>query len=320
MSAPSISFHERAHDTAPPALLGADRPRYRRDRRERTFEKRASRVKSRCPTCETTVGWQRSCSAAVRPSCPTSRTRDRRINRYYDPTTGQFISVDPMVASTGQAYAGFGGNPVNSSDPLGLCNGPDGICTNQSTGEMNSNSSDDQSDWSAPSGGSAGNRFVQQSGFVPPAPPTSSSQPSPGPGSQMPNPTTGAKPNSTLMDLPGVSAIPLCQSELGCVCPRTSKCIDGFGLMPLYGPPAPIPAYRPPPGPFSGLSGFVNAVSTTLAYAANCAWVGSWGAAFGTVVAPGPGTVGLAVAGCAGGLYATYEDAPVPPNAPGPNG
>jgi RHS repeat-associated protein len=47
------------------------------------------------------------------------------INRYYDPTTDQFISVDPLAALTGQPYAFAGDDPVNSSDPLG------DIATNQ---------------------------------------------------------------------------------------------------------------------------------------------------------------------------------------------
>ena len=42
------------------------------------------------------------------------------INRYYDPTAGQFISVDPMVIATGQPYSYTGGDPVNEIDPLGL--------------------------------------------------------------------------------------------------------------------------------------------------------------------------------------------------------
>ncbi len=42
------------------------------------------------------------------------------INRYYDSSTGQFTSVDPMVFVTGQAYSYVGGNPVNETDPLGL--------------------------------------------------------------------------------------------------------------------------------------------------------------------------------------------------------
>ena len=53
------------------------------------------------------------------------------INRYYDPTTDQFLSVDPDVAETGQPYTFSGGDPLNASDPLGLCNGPDGMCRNE---------------------------------------------------------------------------------------------------------------------------------------------------------------------------------------------
>ncbi len=44
------------------------------------------------------------------------------INRYYDPSTGQFLSVDPLVQLTGQAYAYAGDNPINFNDPFGLCN------------------------------------------------------------------------------------------------------------------------------------------------------------------------------------------------------
>jgi RHS repeat-associated protein len=42
------------------------------------------------------------------------------INRYYDPATGQFLSVDPDVSQTGQPYAYAGDDPVNNTDPLGL--------------------------------------------------------------------------------------------------------------------------------------------------------------------------------------------------------
>lgn len=42
------------------------------------------------------------------------------INRYYDPTTDQFISVDPDVSTTDQPYAFTGDDPLNSTDPLGL--------------------------------------------------------------------------------------------------------------------------------------------------------------------------------------------------------
>jgi RHS repeat-associated protein len=42
------------------------------------------------------------------------------INRYYDPTTGQFVSVDPEVQETLQAYLYAGDDPVNGTDLNGL--------------------------------------------------------------------------------------------------------------------------------------------------------------------------------------------------------
>ena len=42
------------------------------------------------------------------------------INRYYDPTTDSFISVDPDVQQTDQPYVFVNGNPLNATDPLGL--------------------------------------------------------------------------------------------------------------------------------------------------------------------------------------------------------
>lgn len=42
------------------------------------------------------------------------------VNRYYDPATDQFLSVDPAVADTGQPYAFTGDDPLNVTDPLGL--------------------------------------------------------------------------------------------------------------------------------------------------------------------------------------------------------
>jgi RHS repeat-associated protein len=42
------------------------------------------------------------------------------INRYYDPATGQFVSVDPMVNVTNQPYAYAGDDPVNAIDLNGL--------------------------------------------------------------------------------------------------------------------------------------------------------------------------------------------------------
>jgi len=41
------------------------------------------------------------------------------ISRYYDPQTGQFLSVDPEVKSTGELYEFTDDNPVNESDSTG---------------------------------------------------------------------------------------------------------------------------------------------------------------------------------------------------------
>ena len=40
--------------------------------------------------------------------------------RYYDSITAQFMTVDPLLAATGQPYAYTAGNPLNGSDPTGL--------------------------------------------------------------------------------------------------------------------------------------------------------------------------------------------------------
>jgi RHS repeat-associated protein len=40
--------------------------------------------------------------------------------RYYDPTTAQFLTVDPAVTTTLAPYAYVAGNPVNNKDPTGL--------------------------------------------------------------------------------------------------------------------------------------------------------------------------------------------------------
>jgi len=42
-------------------------------------------------------------------------------NRHYDPQTGVFVSVDPLVTMTGEPYIYGGANPITNSDPTGLC-------------------------------------------------------------------------------------------------------------------------------------------------------------------------------------------------------
>jgi hypothetical protein len=45
---------------------------------------------------------------------------ERTINRYYDPATDQFLSIDPDVATTDQPYVFTNDDPLNAEDPLGL--------------------------------------------------------------------------------------------------------------------------------------------------------------------------------------------------------
>ena len=45
-----------------------------------------------------------------------------RRNRYYDPATGRFTQEDPIGLAGGLNLYGYaGGDPVNFSDPFGLC-------------------------------------------------------------------------------------------------------------------------------------------------------------------------------------------------------
>ena len=39
--------------------------------------------------------------------------------RYYDPATGQFLTRDPLVGETREAYGYVNGNPLNATDPTG---------------------------------------------------------------------------------------------------------------------------------------------------------------------------------------------------------
>ena len=72
-------------------------------------------------------------------------------NRYYDPSIGVFLSVDPLVAKTGQPYLYAGGNPTTLTDPNGLCSvysptsgiidDGNGKCASSNTGQGGSHGS-----------------------------------------------------------------------------------------------------------------------------------------------------------------------------------
>lgn len=54
-------------------------------------------------------------------------------NRHYDPTTGVFVSVDPLVTMTMEPYIYGSANPVTISDPTGLCGCEDFTLANNAT-------------------------------------------------------------------------------------------------------------------------------------------------------------------------------------------
>ena len=69
----------------------------------------ASAPVSRLESCSSTRG---AASISLRSRCG--------VHRYYDPSTDQFLSVDPAVMQTGQPYVFTGDDPLNVSDPTGL--------------------------------------------------------------------------------------------------------------------------------------------------------------------------------------------------------
>ena len=75
-------------------------------RRNQSLDRRVRPTSARAPTAS---------------RCRRSRPSDRRVvfHRYYDPATGQFLSVDPLVVLTGTPYAYANDDAVNSDDPSG---------------------------------------------------------------------------------------------------------------------------------------------------------------------------------------------------------
>lgn len=57
--------------------------------------------------------------------------------RSYDPSTGQFLSRDPLAGTTRRPYAYANGDPLNRVDPTGLADGPVVIMVNSGTFSMN---------------------------------------------------------------------------------------------------------------------------------------------------------------------------------------
>ena len=67
------------------------------------------------------------CSPAEFTACSTKFASAASVARWYDPSTGEFTTVDPMLAQTDEPYEYAGDDPVNGSDPSGdwanICHG-----------------------------------------------------------------------------------------------------------------------------------------------------------------------------------------------------
>ena len=58
-------------------------------------------------------------SQAGRQRCARALRKTSLDHRYYDPTTGSFLSVDPLVSTTTSPYEYATGDPVNNTDQTG---------------------------------------------------------------------------------------------------------------------------------------------------------------------------------------------------------
>ena len=82
-----------------------------------------------CTGATVTVGGSNICTGTITVANPfifQGQYRDNKSGlyylraRYYDPATGQFLTVDPDVAFTWSPYGYAAGNPVNRLDPSGV--------------------------------------------------------------------------------------------------------------------------------------------------------------------------------------------------------
>ncbi len=101
----------RVRDRVTSRVAGNTRPRVSASRHGIGRRSRPGRMARRC----------RSRAAATTTWVPTRVGCSVFLNnRYHDPTTGIFLSVDPLVSKTSQPYLYAGGNPTTLSDPSGL--------------------------------------------------------------------------------------------------------------------------------------------------------------------------------------------------------
>ena len=78
-------------------------------------------VAEQVPTCRVPAA-RRGGVQGVGQRCHGARSVPCLVHRYYDPETGGFSSVDPLVATTTQPYVYANDDPVNGEDPAGLSN------------------------------------------------------------------------------------------------------------------------------------------------------------------------------------------------------
>jgi hypothetical protein len=91
--------------------------------RMRKCRNRASRFESWSPPLRLRSGSKGQLKELRRPGAA-ARANGGRVHRYYDPATGQFLSVDPLVDETGKSYAYTGDDPENEADSSGLSGAP----------------------------------------------------------------------------------------------------------------------------------------------------------------------------------------------------
>ena len=238
-------------------------------------------------------------------------------HRYYDPSTAQFISVDPAVAQTAQPFSYGCNDPVNYSDPSGL--GPSAEQTLQ--GDVNAatwfaweaNNSLQQAmqlqlgaEWLQTGADNALRQGNDVAAF---------------------EDAVGAEEwrQQALSDIASARADIAASKLYMSFLPGDQEALYADKYPWTVGPNMDcgsntcnwdsqgnlIPAQQATLGKL--LSGVISALTVV----SECAYGASWGAAAGTFLAPGF----LSVLGAAGGCYAGVRfGAGIPPNAPGPDG